>query len=40
MPTSLDSIVADLSGCDRQERIDMLLDFAKAAPATRSIGGS
>jgi cysteine desulfuration protein SufE len=32
MPTSLDSIVADLSGCDRQERIDMLLDFAKALP--------
>jgi cysteine desulfuration protein SufE len=33
MPTSLDSIVAELSGCDRQERIDMLLDFAKALPA-------
>jgi cysteine desulfuration protein SufE len=32
MPTSLDSIVADLSGCDRQERIDLLLDFAKALP--------
>ena len=32
MPTSLDAIVADLSGCDRQERIDLLLDFAKACP--------
>jgi cysteine desulfuration protein SufE len=32
MPTSLDAIVADLSGCDRQERIDLLLDFAKALP--------
>ena len=32
MPTSLDTIVADLSGCDRQERIDLLLDFAKALP--------
>src|SRR5271155_184061 len=33
MPTALDAIVADLSGCDRQERIDLLLDFAKALPA-------
>jgi cysteine desulfuration protein SufE len=32
MPTSLDAIVSELSGCDRQERIDMLLDFAKALP--------
>ena len=32
MPTSLDAIVADLSECDRQERIDLLLDFAKALP--------
>lgn len=32
MPTALDSIVADLSSCDRQERIDMLLDFAKSLP--------
>ena len=32
MPTSLDTIVADLSGCDRQERIDLLLDFAKSLP--------
>ena len=33
MPTSLDDIVADLSGCDRQERIDLLLDFAKSLPS-------
>jgi cysteine desulfuration protein SufE len=32
MPTALDTIVADLSGCDRQERIDLLLDFAKSLP--------
>jgi cysteine desulfuration protein SufE len=32
MPTALDSIVADLSGCDRQERIDLLLDYAKSLP--------
>jgi len=32
MPTALDAIVADLSGCDRQERIDLLLDFAKSLP--------
>jgi len=32
MPTALDTIVADLSGCDRQDRIDMLLDFAKSLP--------
>ena len=32
MPASLDLIVADLSACDRQERIDMLLDFAKSLP--------
>jgi cysteine desulfuration protein SufE len=33
MPNALDTIVADLSGCDRQERIDVLLDFAKSLPA-------
>jgi cysteine desulfuration protein SufE len=33
MPTALEAIVADLNGCDRQERIDMLLDFAKSLPA-------
>ncbi len=39
MPTSLDTIVADLSGCDRQERIDLLLDFAKSsASVARSVG--
>jgi cysteine desulfuration protein SufE len=32
MPTTLDSIVADMSTCDRQERIDLLLDFAKSLP--------
>jgi cysteine desulfuration protein SufE len=32
MPTALDTIVADLSSCDRQERIDVLLDFAKSLP--------
>jgi cysteine desulfuration protein SufE len=32
MPTALEAIVADLNGCDRQERIDMLLDFAKGLP--------
>jgi len=32
MPTALDAIVADLKGCDRQERIDLLLDFAKSLP--------
>src|ERR1700693_5808224 len=32
MPTPLDTIVADLSSCDRQERIDLLLDFAKSLP--------
>jgi len=32
MPTALDTIVADLSGCDRQERIDLLLDFARSLP--------
>jgi cysteine desulfuration protein SufE len=32
MPTALDTIVADLSGCDRQERIDLLLDYAKSLP--------
>jgi cysteine desulfuration protein SufE len=32
MPTALDTIIAELSGCDRQERIDLLLDFAKSLP--------
>ena len=32
MPTALDAIVADLKGSDRQERIDLLLDFAKSLP--------
>jgi cysteine desulfuration protein SufE len=32
MPTSLDAIATDLSACDRQERIDLLLDFAKSLP--------
>jgi cysteine desulfuration protein SufE len=30
MPAELDTIVSELSGCDRQERIDLLLDFAKS----------
>ena len=29
MSTALETIVADLKGSDRQERIDILLDFAK-----------
>ncbi len=33
MPTALDAIVTDLKGSDRQERIDILLDFAKSLPA-------
>jgi cysteine desulfuration protein SufE len=33
MPTSLDTIVSEMSACDRQERIDLLLDFAKSLPA-------
>jgi cysteine desulfuration protein SufE len=32
MATNLESIVNELSGCDRQERIDILLDFAKTLP--------
>jgi cysteine desulfuration protein SufE len=32
MPTALDTIVAELSDLDRQERIDMLLDFARSLP--------
>jgi cysteine desulfuration protein SufE len=32
MPTALDTIIADLSNSDRQERIDLLLDFAKSLP--------
>jgi cysteine desulfuration protein SufE len=33
MPTALDTIVSDLKGSDRQERIDLLLDFAKSLPS-------
>jgi cysteine desulfuration protein SufE len=33
MPNALDAIVTELSACDRQERIDMLLDFSKSLPA-------
>jgi cysteine desulfuration protein SufE len=32
MPTALDAIVSDMKGSDRQERIDLLLDFAKSLP--------
>ncbi len=32
MATALDAIVTDLKGSDRQERIDILLDFAKSLP--------
>jgi cysteine desulfuration protein SufE len=32
MATALETIVADLKGSDRQERIDILLDFAKSLP--------
>ena len=32
MSTALETIVADLKGSDRQERIDILLDFAKSLP--------
>jgi cysteine desulfuration protein SufE len=32
MPNALDAIVSDLKGSDRQERIDILLDFAKSLP--------
>jgi cysteine desulfuration protein SufE len=30
--TKLDSIATEMSQCDRQERIDLLLDFAKSLP--------
>ncbi len=30
--TKLDSIATEMSQCDRQERIDLLLDFAKGLP--------
>lgn len=33
MPSELDAIVAELTDCDRQERIDLLLDFARQLPA-------
>jgi cysteine desulfuration protein SufE len=33
MPAALDAIVAELSESDRQERIDLLIDFAKNLPA-------
>jgi cysteine desulfuration protein SufE len=32
MPAALDAIVAELSESDRQERIDLLIDFAKNLP--------
>jgi cysteine desulfuration protein SufE len=32
MATALDTIITDLSECDRQERIDLLIDFAKSLP--------
>jgi cysteine desulfuration protein SufE len=32
MPAALDAIVAELSDSDRQERIDILIDFAKNLP--------
>src|SRR5271165_6609168 len=32
MPAALDEIIADLSESDRQERIDLLIDFAKNLP--------
>jgi cysteine desulfuration protein SufE len=32
MPAALDAIVAELSDSDRQERIDLLIDFAKNLP--------
>jgi cysteine desulfuration protein SufE len=32
MPAALDAIVTDLSSSDQQERIEILLDFAKSLP--------
>jgi cysteine desulfuration protein SufE len=32
VPAALDSIVQDLSDADRQERIEILIDFAKSLP--------
>jgi len=32
MPAALDAIVAELSDSDRQERIDLLIDFARNLP--------
>jgi cysteine desulfuration protein SufE len=32
MPAALDAIVTDLRSSDQQERIDLLLDFAKSLP--------
>ena len=32
MPAALDAIIAELSESDRQERIDLLIDFAKNLP--------
>ena len=32
MPAALDEIIAELSESDRQERIDLLIDFAKNLP--------
>src|SRR6516164_1791108 len=33
MPAALDAIVAELSESDRQERIDLLIDFARNLPS-------
>jgi cysteine desulfuration protein SufE len=33
MPAALDAIIAELKDADRQERIDLLIDFAKGLPA-------
>ncbi len=32
MPAALDDIIAELRDCDRQERIDLLIDFARNLP--------
>ena len=32
MPAALDEIIAELSEADRQERIDLLIDFARSLP--------
>jgi cysteine desulfuration protein SufE len=33
MPAALDAIIAELRDADRQERIELLIDFAKSLPA-------